>query len=214
MTTKTPQNRYLLHNVALLTCDGPDRGPLATWEALGWRPQAEVIVAHNGKRWETEWLGAPGDPQRPNFDRALDLGGRLMTPGWIDCHTHAVFAGDRSHEFAQRLTGRTYAEIAAAGGGIVHTVGATRAASVADLVAATAPRLAEMAAWGTPLSSTSRVSWMSSRSPDARTKATSPSPKTLGVPLMIAMLCKDANGVKPTSSPAKMATAAFSVFPS
>ncbi len=143
----TPQ-RLLLHNAALVTAAGRERGPLASWEALGWWPQAELIVVRDGRHWRTAWIGAPGDPARPAYDRAIDLGGQLLTPGWIDCHTHAVFAGDRSHEFTQRLAGTSYAAIAAAGGGIVHTVAATRGAGLAELVAASAPRLAEMVAWG------------------------------------------------------------------
>ena len=70
------------------------------------------------------------------------LDGRWITPGLIDCHTHLVYAGDRAHEFELRLAGASYEEIARAGGGIVSTVKATRAASEDELVAATpaAPR--------------------------------------------------------------------------
>ena len=67
--------------------------------------------------------------------------GRWITPGLIDCHTHLVYAGDRAHEFELRLTGASYEEIARAGGGIVSTVTATRAASEDDLVAQSLPRL-------------------------------------------------------------------------
>ena len=70
-------------------------------------------------------------------------------PGFVDPHTHAVFAGDRRAELRRRLAGATYAEIAAAGGGIVATVRATRAASEQDLVAQSRPRLDEMLACGT-----------------------------------------------------------------
>lgn len=75
--------------------------------------------------------------------------GRLVVPGFVDSHTHAVFAGDRRDELVRRLDGATYAEIAAAGGGIVKTVAATRAASEDDLVAGALPRLAEALAQGT-----------------------------------------------------------------
>jgi imidazolonepropionase len=68
------------------------------------------------------------------------LGGRLVTPGLIDCHTHLVFAGDRAREFEMRLEGATYEQIARAGGGILSTVRATRAASDAGLLAATLAR--------------------------------------------------------------------------
>jgi imidazolonepropionase len=65
--------------------------------------------------------------------------GRLITPGLIDCHTHLVYGGHRAHEFELRLQGATYEEIARAGGGIVSTVMATRAASEAELVAQALP---------------------------------------------------------------------------
>jgi imidazolonepropionase len=68
-------------------------------------------------------------------------GGRWMTPGLIDCHTHLVFAGARAREFELRLTGASYEEIARAGGGIVSTVAATRAADDDALLAAALPRL-------------------------------------------------------------------------
>ena len=70
-------------------------------------------------------------------------------PGFVDPHTHAVFAGDRRAELRQRLAGATYAQIAAAGGGIVSTVRATRAAGEHELVAQSRPRLDEMLACGT-----------------------------------------------------------------
>ena len=79
----------------------------------------------------------------------IDGRGRTVVPGFVDPHTHLVFAGDRRDELQQRLAGATYAQIAAAGGGIVRTVTATRAASEADLVAAARPRLAEMLTFGT-----------------------------------------------------------------
>jgi imidazolonepropionase len=72
-----------------------------------------------------------------------------VVPGFVDAHTHAMFAGDRRDELRRRLAGASYAEIAAAGGGIVSTVRATREASHADLVAATRLRLDEMLACGT-----------------------------------------------------------------
>src|SRR5690554_5471658 len=71
----------------------------------------------------------------------IDGRGGFITPGLIDCHTHLVWAGSRADEFAQRLHGVSYADIAAQGGGIAATVRATRQASETDLVAATLPRL-------------------------------------------------------------------------
>ena len=85
------------------------------------------------------WLGASGDAPRATNTRSLD--GRWITPALIDCHTHLVFAGDRSGEFEQRQRGASYEDIARAGGGIMSTVGATRAASADELYAAALPRI-------------------------------------------------------------------------
>ena len=79
----------------------------------------------------------------------IDARGCSVIPGFVDPHTHLVFAGDRRDELRRRLSGASYAQIAAAGGGIVATVAATRAASEDDLVAAARPRLAQMLASGT-----------------------------------------------------------------
>jgi imidazolonepropionase len=85
----------------------------------------------------------------PQGDAPLhDCGGRLLTPALIDCHTHLVYAGNRAREFEMRLEGATYAEIAAAGGGIVSTMRAVRGASVDDLVDASLPRLDALLAEG------------------------------------------------------------------
>jgi len=79
----------------------------------------------------------------------VDAGGHSIVPGFVDAHTHALFAGDRREELRARLAGAAYADIAAAGGGIVATVAATRAASEDALVAQTRIRLDEMLACGT-----------------------------------------------------------------
>jgi imidazolonepropionase len=79
---------------------------------------------------------------------ALDCGGRLLTPGLIDCHTHIVYGGNRAAEFEQRLNGATYADIAKAGGGIMSTVRATRAASEAQLLESALRRLESLLAEG------------------------------------------------------------------
>ncbi len=71
----------------------------------------------------------------------LDAAGELLTPGLIDCHTHLVYAGDRAREFERRLEGASYEDIARAGGGILSTVRATRAADAAALLAQSMPRL-------------------------------------------------------------------------
>ncbi len=80
--------------------------------------------------------------------RTVDLGGRLVTPTPIDCHTHLVFAGDRADEFERRLNGASYAEIARAGGGILSTVRATRAADEAALLRAALARVDGLIAEG------------------------------------------------------------------
>jgi imidazolonepropionase len=81
--------------------------------------------------------------------RVIDGSGLSVVPGFVDGHTHAMFAGDRREELRRRLGGATYAEIAAEGGGILSTVRHTRAASEQELVDATRTRLAEMLACGT-----------------------------------------------------------------
>ena len=86
----------------------------------------------------------------PPFDAVerVDCEGRLVTPGLVDCHTHLVYAGDRSREFEMRLKGASYEEIARAGGGIVSTVKATREASPDALVSQSLPRLDALLAEG------------------------------------------------------------------
>lgn len=87
------------------------------------------------------WVGARADLPEHSAAETHSLDGRWVTPGLIDCHTHLVFGGDRSSEFEQRLGGATYEEIARAGGGIVSTVKATRAASEDTLFASAMARL-------------------------------------------------------------------------
>ena len=93
------------------------------------------------------WAGPEADMPVTKAARR-DMGGRLITPALIDCHTHAVFGGHRAREFEMRLNGASYEEVARAGGGIVSTVAATRAASEDDLLAQALSRIDQMRAEG------------------------------------------------------------------
>ena len=95
------------------------------------------------------WLGRDADlPSGTRAGSELDVERRWITPGLIDCHTHLVYGGNRANEFEQRLSGASYADIAKAGGGIVSTVRATRAASERELLEQSAPRLSALLAEG------------------------------------------------------------------
>jgi imidazolonepropionase len=114
---------------------------LATFDADG----AYGLVT-DGAIWiESEcirWVGPMQDaPQETGAGERLDLGGRLVTPGLVDCHTHIVHAGNRSKEFEMRLGGASYEEVARAGGGINSTVTATRDASEEDLLCSALTRV-------------------------------------------------------------------------
>jgi imidazolonepropionase len=110
--------RTLYRNARLATFDGE-----LPW---GWIEQGALLVDGD----QLTWVGTQGDaPATAKPDAVVDLGGALVTPGLIDCHTHLVYGGDRAGEFEQRLQGATYEEIARAGGGIRSTVNATRSAS-------------------------------------------------------------------------------------
>ena len=116
----------------LVTCDD------STDDRLGVRRDAAVVV-QNGR---VAWIGNAA--QAPAADRQIDLGGRTLIPGFVDSHSHLVFAGDRSAEFAARMTGTPYD-----GGGIAGTVAATRAASDDVLRSLIGGRVAEMRSQGT-----------------------------------------------------------------
>ena len=109
--------------------------------------EGAAILVRDGR---IAWVGPQAELPWAEGPR-MDLGGRLVTPGLIDCHTHAVHGGHRAREFEMRLGGASYEEIARAGGGIVSTVAATRAASLDDLLAQALPRLDQMLAEGVTL---------------------------------------------------------------
>lgn len=95
------------------------------------------------------WVGgAESLPDRFAGAPRRDLGGRVVTPGLIDCHTHIVFGGDRAREFAMRLEGASYEDIARAGGGILSSVRDTRAAGEDRLLASALPRVDALLAEG------------------------------------------------------------------
>ena len=94
------------------------------------------------------WVGPRADLPAHDAARTERLGGRWVTPGLIDCHTHLVFGGNRAHEFERRLTGVPYEQIAREGGGIVSTMTATRAAPEDDLLASALDRLSGLTATG------------------------------------------------------------------
>jgi imidazolonepropionase len=121
-----------LVNARLATLDDGTAGyGLVEGGVLGWR-DGHIVFAG-----QADALPAPAAELA---DGVIDAGGDLVTPGLVDCHTHLVFAGDRAAEFEQRLTGASYEEIARAGGGIVSTVRATRAADAPSLLAESLPR--------------------------------------------------------------------------
>ena len=125
------------HNARLATL-APDRPGVG--EVL-----AGVVASRDGR---IVYAGPAADaPVFADAER-IDCHGRWITPGLIDCHTHLVFGGDRAAEFELRLAGASYEEIARAGGGIISTMTATRAASEATLVDAALPRLDALLAEG------------------------------------------------------------------
>ncbi len=141
---------FVIRNASeVLTCAGPAPRVGTQMADAGSRPHA-VVASHDGTVVfvgdEREWHGcgslAPGGC-------VIDAGGGAVVPGFVDPHTHVVFAGDRRDELRRRLAGATYADIAAAGGGIVSSVRATRASTEDQLVADTRRRLAEMLRCGT-----------------------------------------------------------------
>jgi imidazolonepropionase len=143
----------LIHNLSeVATPEGHGRStPLAGPEQRRVRrlPGAEVLC-QDGR---IAFVGSPDERRRrfgelPDSER-LDGRGGTLVPGFVDPHTHLPWAGSREEEFAARLAGKTYQEIAAAGGGILSTVAATRRASEDELAANVRRRMDQMLAWGT-----------------------------------------------------------------
>ncbi len=91
----------------------------------------DADLAIDGDR--IEWMGPSGEREFPGAER-IDCSGKTVLPGFVDSHTHIVFAGSRSNEFAMRLRGASYQEIAAAGGGILNTMRAVRSSSLEQIV--------------------------------------------------------------------------------
>ena len=113
---------------------------------LGLLWDAAVVVVEG----RVDWVGHERELPADTGDLAvLDAGGAAVLPGFVDAHTHVVFAGDRADEFGRRLRGESYEEIMAAGGGIMSTVASTRRADLEQLVAESRPRVAAMLAAGT-----------------------------------------------------------------
>ena len=95
------------------------------------------------------WVGPRSEmPEAYSAWQQRDIGGRLVTPALIDCHTHIVHGGNRANEFEMRLQGATYEAVARAGGGIDSTVTATRTSTVDELVASALPRIDALIAEG------------------------------------------------------------------
>src|SRR5690606_15652375 len=114
----------LILGASLATLDGPDGYGEISDGALGWR---DGLLTYAGPR-----SGLPAAPEALAHDVVETSG--WITPGLVDCHTHLVFAGDRAREFELRLQGASYEEIARAGGGILSTVSAVRAADEGELL--------------------------------------------------------------------------------
>src|SRR5882762_3093824 len=121
-------------------------GHIATCDESMTRFEHGALLTRGG---HIEWVG--DESTLPEFRapaEVRDLNGAWVTPGLIDCHTHLVFAGTRAPEYAERLKGRTYAEIARSGGGILSTMRAVRDASEQELFDESVPRLQALLAEG------------------------------------------------------------------
>ena len=134
----------LIYNIGQLVTVDPAR--MTAENPLGIIPNGAIRI-EDGK---IAWLGASTEIHKKDFPshQWLDAKDKLVMPGLIDSHTHTIFAGDRADEFEMRLQGKTYLEIAQAGGGILKTVRATRQASKQELQELTQKRLQRMLSLG------------------------------------------------------------------
>jgi len=144
------QADVLIDNADLVaTCAGPAPRRGSAQREINALPNASVA----GFEGRIVFVGSAADASKTITLNAnaevIDGEGCTVVPGFVDPHTHLIFAGDRRDELRRRLAGATYAEIAASGGGIVKTVAATRAASEHELVDLARKRLAEMLSYGT-----------------------------------------------------------------
>ncbi len=133
-----------MHDWDLLLTDVHVATMAANGEPYGIIENAALAIA-TGK---IAWLGSADDVPAADIKETRSLGGRWLTPALIDCHTHLVFGGNRASEFEQRLQGIPYEEIARAGGGIMSTVNATRAADSDDLLGSARKRIQALQAEG------------------------------------------------------------------
>jgi imidazolonepropionase len=133
---------------ALVTPLGPAPRLGADLGAVHEVPRAAVVARHGRITYAGPEAELPSGAV-PDGAETLDAAGAAVVPGFVDAHTHLAYAGDRDSEIRQRLAGMSYGEIAAAGGGIVRTVEATRAAGPDALVAGLLARLDEMLLCGT-----------------------------------------------------------------
>jgi imidazolonepropionase len=138
MASRAAEGRLKVwRNARLATLAGRDLGVV----------EGGAIAARDGR---IVYAGPEREAPSPHFADAetVDCEARWITPGFIDCHTHLVYAGDRAQEFEMRLAGASYEEIARAGGGILSSVKSVRAASEDELVRQSLPRLDALIAEG------------------------------------------------------------------
>jgi imidazolonepropionase len=141
---------FAVRNIGLLaTLAGPAPRTGAAMRDPGLRTEAALAAWGGRIAWVGDELAFDTAVRLAPGATVIDARGAAVVPGFVDAHTHLAFAGERDDEIRQRLAGASYAQIAAAGGGIVRTVAATRAASVDDLAELVEQRLDELLLCGT-----------------------------------------------------------------